>query len=75
MDDIYKILKNTIQIKKRTILIVFDYMMTDMLSNVPSNWELQQIAFNLLSDTEFMNLYIKCTAKPFSFLVIDTTLV
>ena len=53
-------------------------MMTDMLSNVPSEWELQQIAFNRLSDTEFedfMNLYIKCTAKPFSFLVIDTTLV
>ena len=39
--------------------------------------ELQQIAFNHLSDInfqDFMNLYKKCTAKPYSFLVIDITL-
>ena len=39
--------------------------------------ELQQIAFNHSSDIDFqdfMNLYKKCTAKPYSFLVIDTTL-
>ena len=39
--------------------------------------ELQQITFNHSSDfdfREFMNLYKKCTAKPCSFLVIDTTL-
>ena len=39
--------------------------------------ELQQIAFNNLSNVdfqEFMNLYKKCTSKPYSFLVIDTTL-
>ena len=39
--------------------------------------ELQQIAFNHSSDidlTDFMNLYKKCTAKPYSFLVIDNTL-
>ena len=40
--------------------------------------ELQQInAFNHPSDTDFqdfMNLYKNCTAKPNSFLVIDTTL-
>ena len=32
---------------------------------------------NHSSDTDFqdfMNLYKKCTAKPYSFLVIDTTL-
>ena len=39
--------------------------------------ELQQIAFNHSSDIDFqdfMNLYKKCTEKPYSFLVIDTTL-
>ena len=39
--------------------------------------ELQQIALNNLSDTDFehfMNLYKKITAKPYSFLVIDNTL-
>ena len=39
--------------------------------------ELQQIAFNHSSDIDFrdfMNLYKKCIAKPYSFLVIDTTL-
>ena len=39
--------------------------------------ELQKIAFNHSSDIEFrdfMNLYKKCIAKPYSFLVIDTTL-
>ena len=38
--------------------------------------ELQQIAFNHSSDIDFedfMNLYKKCTAKPYSFLAIDTT--
>ena len=38
--------------------------------------ELQQIAFNYWSDVDFhdfMNLFKKCTAKPYSFLVIDTT--
>ena len=40
--------------------------------------ELQQIAFNHSSDIDFkdfMNLYKKFTAKPYSFLVIDTTVV
>ena len=44
---------------------------------IPHKRELQQIAFNHSSDTDFrnfMNLYKKCTAKPYSFLVIDTTL-
>ena len=109
--------------KKRKILIVFDDMIADMLSNkklnpivtelfirgrklnislvfitqsyfavpknirlnsthyfvmkIPNKRELQQIAFNHSSDIDFqdfMNLYIKSTAKPYSFLVIDTTL-
>ena len=44
---------------------------------VPNKRELQQIAFNHSSDNDFqdfMNFYKKCTAKPYSFLVIDTIL-
>ena len=43
---------------------------------IPNKRELQQIAFNHSSDIDFqdfMNLYKKCTAKPYSFLVIDST--
>ena len=39
--------------------------------------EFQQMAFNHSSDIDFqdfINFYKKCTAKPYSFLVIDTTL-
>ena len=38
---------------------------------------LQQIVINHSSDfdnEDFINLYKKCSAKPYSFLVIDTTL-
>ena len=44
---------------------------------IPNKRELKQIAFNNSSDIDFqdvMKLYEKCTAKPYSFLVIDTTL-
>ena len=44
---------------------------------IPNKRELQQIAFNHSSDLDFqdfMNLYKKSTAEPYSFLVIDTTL-
>ena len=44
---------------------------------IQNKQELQLIAFNHLSDIDlkdFMNLYKKCTAKPHSFLVINTTL-
>ena len=40
--------------------------------------EIQQIAFNHSSDIDFkdfMNLYKKCTAKTYYFLVTDITLV
>ena len=39
--------------------------------------ELEEIAFNHLSNIafqDFINLYKKFTTKPYSFLVIDTTL-
>ena len=43
----------------------------------PNKRELQQIVFNHSSDVDFqdvMDLYKKCVAKPYSFLVIVTTL-
>ena len=45
--------------------------------NILNKRELQQIAFNHSSGIyfkDFMSLYKKCTAKPHSFLVNDTTL-
>ena len=120
MDDIYKNTEKYNPNKKQKILIVFDDMIADMLSNkklnqivtelfmigrklnislvfitqsyfavpknirlnsthyfimkVPNKRELQQIVFDHSSDIDFrdsMNLYKKCTANPFSFLVID----
>ena len=47
------------------------------IMKIPNRRELQQIALNHLSDIDlkdFMNIYKKCTAKPYSFLVNDTTL-
>ena len=48
-----------------------------LLMKISNKRELQQTAFNHSSDTDFqdfMSLYKKCTARPYSFLVIDTTL-
>ena len=45
---------------------------------LPNNRELEQIVFNHSSDIDFqdfMNLYKKYFAKPYSFLVIGTTFV
>ena len=44
---------------------------------IPNKQELQQTAFNHSSDIGFkdlMNLYKKCTAKPYSISVIDAAL-
>ena len=43
----------------------------------PNKRELQQIAINHSSDItnkDFIEIYRKCTDKPYSFLVIDTTI-
>ena len=48
-----------------------------LIMKIPNKRELQQTAFNNSSDIEFkdfMNLDKKCTAKAYSFLVIDATL-
>ena len=47
------------------------------ISKIPNKRELQQIAINHSSDIntkDFINIYKKCTDKPYSFLVNDTTL-
>ena len=47
------------------------------IMKIPNKRELQQIALNHSSDIDFkdfMKIYKKYTAKPYSFLVIDTTL-
>ena len=44
---------------------------------VPNKQETQQISFNHSLDInfiDFMNLYKRCSTKPYSFLVIDATL-
>ena len=44
----------------------------------PNKWQLQQVAFHYSSDTDTgitKNLEKVSNAKPFNFLVIDTTLV
>ena len=124
MQDVYKNIEDYNPIKKRKILIVFDDMIADMISNnklnpivtellirgrklanisivfitqsyfkvpnyvrlksthffiikIPNERELQQIAINHSSNInfkDFMNIYEKCTAKSYSFLVNDTTL-
>ena len=47
------------------------------ITKIPNKRELQQIAINHSSDIstkDFTNIYRKCTAEPYSFLVIDTML-
>ena len=47
------------------------------IMKIPNKRELQQIALNHSSDTDFkdfIKVYKKCTAEPYSFLVNDTTL-
>ena len=47
------------------------------IMKIPNKGELQQIALNHSSDIDFkdfIKIYKKCTAEPYSFLVNDTTL-
>ena len=47
------------------------------IMEIPNKIELQQIVINHSSDVntkDFINIYKKCTDKPYSFLVNDTTL-
>ena len=123
MQDVYKVIEDYNAIKKCNVLIVFDDIIADMLSNknlnqivaelffrerkpntstvfitqsyfqvhkdvrlhsahnfvmkIPNNQEFQQITFNHSSDIDskdFVIIYNKWTAKPYSFLLVDTTL-
>ena len=65
--------QNLIFVISKNIRLTTYYFVMKM----PNQRALQQIAYNHSSDTDFqdfMNLYKKCTAKTYSFLVIDTTL-
>ena len=47
------------------------------MMKTPNKRELHQTAFDCSLDIAFrdvMNLYMKCTEKPYSFLVVNTTL-
>ena len=47
------------------------------IAKIPNKRELQQIAINHSSDIntkDFANIYRRCTAKPYSFLVVNTML-
>ena len=47
------------------------------IMKIPNKRELQQIALNHSSDIDFkdfIQIYKKCTAEPYSFLINDTTL-
>ena len=123
MHDVYKNIHSYNPDKENKILIVFDDMIADVITNkklnsivtelfirrrkfnislvfisqsyfkvpkdirnnstryfimkISNKRELQQIAINHSSDIntkDFINIYKKCTDKPYSFLVIDTTL-
>ena len=123
MHDAYKNINNYNPDKGNKVMIVFDDMIGDMISNknlisivtelfiscrklkislvfisqsyfevpkdvrnnsthffiikIPNKRELQQIAINHSSDIntkDFIEIYRKCTDKPYSFQVIDTTL-
>ena len=123
MQDVYRNIEEYNPGKERKVLIVFDDMIADMISNkklnpivtdlfirgrklnisivfitqsyfkvpkdvrlnstnffimkIPDKRELQQIATNHSSDIDFkdiVKIYKKCTARPYSFLVNDTTL-
>ena len=120
MQDVYKNIEKCNPGKKRKVLIFFDDMIADMISNkklnsivtglfirgrklnisivfiaqssfkvpkdvrlnsthffimkIPNKRELQQIALNHASHTDFMKIYKKCTAEPYSFFVNDSNL-
>ena len=47
------------------------------IAKIPNKRELQQIAINHssgINTKDFTTIYTKCTAEPYSFLVIDTVL-
>ena len=67
------ITKSHFDVSKNTRLNSIHYF----IIKIPNKKEFQQNTFNHLSDIDFqdfMYLYKKCTAKPYSFYVIDATI-
>ena len=48
--------------------------MNHFMMKIPNKREPKQIASQKSQDINFINLYKKCTAKPYYFLVIDAIL-
>ena len=72
MDNIYENIEGYNPMKKQKTLIVFDDIIADMLSNKELNW-----IVNHSSDINFqyfINIYKRCTVKPYYILVIDTAI-
>ena len=81
MDNISKTIEEYNPNQKRKILIVYVVMIADIFINKKLNPIVTALLIrrrNYSSDVDFqdfMHLYKKCTAKPYSFLVIDIALV
>ena len=87
MRDVYKNINYYNPEKEKKILITQSYFKVPkdvrlntthfFISKIPHKRGLQQIVINHSSDIntkDFTNIYRKCTAEPYSFLVNDTTL-
>ena len=78
MQSVYKNIDEYNTDKEHKILIVFDDMNADMINNKKLNSIItQQIALNHSSDInskDFIKIYKKCIAEPYSFLANDATL-
>ena len=65
---------NRILLRQKIIKLNSTYY---FIMKIPNKLELQKVAFDNSLDIDFkdfMNLYKKCTAQPYSFLVIDAIL-
>ena len=79
MYDIYKNIEECNPNRKRKILIVSEYMITDLLSNKKLNLTVTELLIRgkKINTSVFItqsNFAVTKTAKPYSFLVIDATL-
>ena len=75
-----------LRIRKNKFIIKFNRKSTKdvrlntsqfFIAKIPNKREVQQIAINHSSDIstkDLANIYRRCTAEPYSFLVIDTML-
>ena len=79
MLDVYKNIDNYNPDKENKILIVFDDKIADTINNKKLNSIVTEFfsrgrKSSDINTKDFIEIYRKCTDKPYSFLVIDTTL-